>query len=539
MKPILTAQQMRDMEQAYFEAGTASIDLMERAAAALCDELLKVLAGRGKTCVFACGTGGNGGDGYAAARLFAERGGRAIILPVGQPRTADAIQNFERARGKVFACADVASLDMLPRPDAWADCLFGIGLSRAPEGDAARVIKRMNADREAGSLTVSADIPSGLCADDGTVFSPCVCADVTVAFQTAKPGHWLGGGMDVCGRLAVCDIGIPSSLIPDNALRLAEGSDAVLALPMRRRTAHKNDFGHLLIVAGSRGMAGAAAICTRAALRSGVGLTTVACPESCLPILQMLAPEAMCLPLPETDGALNADAAPLLGDALRGKTAVAAGCGLSMRASSACIRVILEGGLPAVLDADALNLIAADGAYQSETASSRTADSSMKNDSQTRIPAVPGDGLTDEHPAGVRLRDLLHVDCALTPHPGEAARLNGRMLPAAEAAAQLHALGPAVLLKGACSLIVGNGCFLSATGSVGMAKGGSGDALTGIVGALLAQGLSPTTALWLGSELHGRAGALAAEEKGTFSMLPTDLIEALPRVFLSLEEPHR
>lgn len=507
MKPILTAQQMRDMEQAYFETGTASIDLMERAAAALCGELLTALAGRGKTCVFACGTGGNGGDGYAAARLFAERGGRAILLPVGWPRTADAIQNFERARGKVFACADVASLGALPRPDAWADCLFGIGLSRAPEGDAARVIERMNADREAGSLTVSADIPSGLCADDGTVFSPCVRADVTVAFQTAKPGHWLGGGMDVCGRLAVCDIGIPSSLIPDNALRLAEGSDAALALPIRRRTAHKNDFGHLLIVAGSRGMAGAAAMCTRAALRSGVGLTTVACPESCLPILQTLAPEAMCLPLPETNGAPNADAAPLLRDALRGKTAVAAGCGLSMRASGACIRVILESGLPAVLDADALNLIAAE------------------------------ENPPNEHP--VRLRDLLHAGCALTPHPGEAARLNGKMLPAAEAAAQLHALDPAVLLKGACSLIVGNGRFLSASGSVGMAKGGSGDALTGIVGALLAQGLSPTTALWLGSELHGRAGALAAEEKGTFSMLPTDLIEALPRVFLSLEESHR
>ena len=499
MKPILTAQQMRDMERAYFDAGAASIDLMERAAAALCDELLHALAGRGKTCVFACGTGGNGGDGYAAARLFAEKGGRAIILPVGQPRTADAIRNCERARGAVFAFADVAGLYAIPRPDAWADCLFGIGLSRAPEGDAARVIKRMNADREAGSVTISADIPSGLCADDGTVFSPCVRADVTVAFQTANPGHWLGGGMDVCGRLAVRDIGIPDNLLPEDVLRLADVSDAARALPVRKRTAHKNDFGHLLIVAGSRGMAGAAAMCTRAALRAGAGLTTVACPESCLPILQTLAPEAMCIPLPETDGALNADAAPFLRDALRGKTAVAAGCGLSMRASGECVRVILESGLPAVLDADALNLIAQDAS----------------------------------------LRKLLHSHCALTPHPGEAARLNGGMLPTMEAAARLHALGPAVLLKGACSLIAGDGRFLSASGSVGMAKGGSGDALTGIVGALLAQGLSPTAALWLGSELHGRAGELAAEEKGTFSMLPTDLIEALPRVFLSLEELRR
>ena len=178
---------------------------------------------------------------------------------------------------------------------------------------------------------------------------------------------------------------------------------------------------------------------------------------------------------------------------------MAAGCGLSMRASGECVRVILESGLPAMLDADALNLIAQDAS----------------------------------------LRKLLHSHCALTPHPGEAARLNGGMRPTMEAAARLHALGPAVLLKGACSLIVGDGRFLSASGSVGMAKGGSGDALTGIVGALLAQGLSPTAALWLGGELHGRAGELAAEDKGMFSMLPTDLIEALPRVFLSLEELRR
>ena len=168
MKPILTAQQMRDMERAYFDAGAASIDLMERAAAALCDELLHALAGRGKTCVFACGTGGNGGDGYAAARLFAEKGGRAIILPVGQPRTTDAIRNCERARGAVFAFADVRGLDAIPRPDAWADCLFGIGLSRAPEGDAARVIERMNADRLAGQTAIVTETIDA-CADTGAV----------------------------------------------------------------------------------------------------------------------------------------------------------------------------------------------------------------------------------------------------------------------------------------------------------------------------------------------------------------------------------
>lgn len=486
MKKVLSALQMRQAEQAFFATGVTSLALMERAAVALNAVIERELNGTGKTCVFACGPGGNGGDGYAAARLFAQSGGRAIILPVYPPRTSDARANYEKALNCVFASARIEEIDRLPVPDAWVDCIFGIGASRAAQGEALQVMRRINADHAKGVKVFSADIPSGLCADTGRVFGECVRADHTIAFQALKRGHLSGEGLDVCGQTEVCPIGIPEELIPPDAAELIEAHNARQALPQRKRTAHKNDFGHLLIVAGSRGMAGAAAICARAAMRAGAGLTTIACPESLLCVLQTLAPCAMCLPLPEENGALGPQAAPLLNQALTGKTALAVGCGLSRNAAPECVRVALQSGLPAVFDADALNIIAGNGA----------------------------------------LKALLSSHHALTPHPGEAARLLGETVSDAfTAARKLHALGANALVKGAATVIQGERTIISTSGCVSMAKGGSGDALTGIIGALLAQGLDTQTALAVGSEIHGLAGEIAARRYGSRSMLPTDLIE--------------
>ena len=271
--------------------------------------------------------------------------------------------------------------------------------------------------------------------------------------------------------------------------------DVRAALLPRPRAAHKNDFGHLLIIAGSRGMAGAALIATAAALRSGVGLTTVACPQSLLPILQIAQPCAMCLPLPEEDGAIAEGAIPILADALAGKTALVIGCGLSLRACADVVRWALSSGLPAAVDADALNHIARDGS----------------------------------------LRALLRPRHVITPHPGEAARLLGRSAHSClEDARALHALGPVALLKGADSYIAGERDWVSGSGSVGMAKGGSGDALAGVLGALLAQGYPSETAAWMASEIHGRAGERAAERVGIVSMTPQDTVDALSDVFREL-----
>lgn len=497
MKPLITPAQMRDMEKRYFdETGTPSIDLMERAARALCDAITRRY-GPDRQVWFACGPGGNGGDGYACARLYAQGGGRCALFSAAPPATADAVKNHDLA-----LAAGIPRLipgDNPQRPDIWVDALYGTGLSRAPEGAASALVRRMNDDRERGSAVVAADIPSGLNGLTGAAFSPCVHADVTVAFQLEKTGLRLASGKDACGEIEAADIGIPPAFLPGDPAELMSADAARRALPPKPRSAHKNMNGHLLIVAGSTGMAGAAAMCALAALRSGVGLVTVACPASLLNVVQTLAPCAMALPLPEADGAVAPAAADVLRDALPSMHAVACGCGLSRRAAPQVLRLLLDSGLPTLFDADALNLIAADA----------------------------------------DLRGLLRPHHLITPHPGEAARLLGRPARAPiDDAFALQALGCQVILKGATSVIpVGRHARLSASGGPGMAKGGSGDVLAGLAGALMAQyaagapltGEALAECAAVASELHGVAGEQAQARLGVRGMCAMDIVDALPR----------
>lgn len=504
MKPLIAPTQMRAMEQRYFtETGTASIELMEKAAESLCAAIVARF-GPGRTVYFACGPGGNGGDGYACARLYAKTGGTCALFPAAPAKTPDAIANRDRALA--LGIPELPPDADAPAPEIWVDALYGTGLSRAPQGPAAELIRRMNAEQLLGARVVAVDIPSGLDGLTGAAFEPCVKADLTVAFQFEKTGHALADGLDVCGDIEVADIGIPDEFHPGAMAALVGRVDALSALPPKPRNAHKGKNGHLLIVAGSVGMAGAAALCAKAALRSGVGLVTVACPASIVPVVQTLAPCAMALPLPEADGALSPEAVDVLEPALVGKHAVACGCGLSRRAAPEVIRLLLECGLPALFDADALNLIAADPA----------------------------------------LKALLRPHHLVTPHPGEAARLLGRRVtdPLADALA-LADLGCTPLLKGATTVIpVGGQAWLSASGCAGMAKGGSGDVLTGLAGALMAQyaamgpglaGIRLATCAAFASELHGRAGEIAQGRVGVRGMCAEDLIDALPEALESHE----
>ena len=511
MKPLITPNDMRAMEQRYFkETGTASIDLMERAARELCEGIIRRW-GRGRTVFFACGPGGNGGDGLACARMYRRLGGDAGIFLAALPASPDAVQNLQLAREA--GVPEYTAEDNPLAPDVWVDALYGTGLSRAPSGEAARLIERMNADRARGSKVAAVDIPSGLHGLTGSAFLPCARADATFTFQYAKPGCFLGDGLDMAGEVEVLDIGVPQSYYPDNQPALIDDGDVRRFLPPRPRNFHKGNGGHLLIVAGSFGMAGAAALAARSALQSGAGLVTVACPESIVPVLQTLAPCAMCLPLPEKDGALSAEAAEALAPALSGKSAVACGCGLSLRAAPEVVRAVLECGLPALFDADALNLIARDAS----------------------------------------LRKALRPHHLITPHPGEAARLLGRAVTEPiEDAFALRTLGCQVLLKGAATVIpVGGRAAISASGGCGMAKGGSGDCLTGVAASLMAQaqaasrgsgrfsggltGAALAECAAVASELHGLAGALAQSRRGVRGMTAMDLIEALPEVFMRYE----
>ena len=501
MKPLITPAQMRAMEQRYFtEAGVPSIDLMERAARSLNVAIARHYK-LDRTVYFACGPGGNGGDGYACARMYAKIGGRCALFPAAPPKTPDAIANRERA-----LAMGIPELDPdadVPAPEIWVDALYGTGLSRPPEGPAADLIRRMNADRLRGAKLVAVDIPSGLNGATGAAFDPCVEADLTVTFQFEKTGHALADGLDRCGGIEIEDIGIPGAFFPEAMAQLIEPADVAALLPRKPRNAHKGSNGHALIVAGSAGMAGAAALCARSALRSGAGLVTVACPASILPIVQTLAPCAMAIPLPEADGAIAPEAVAVLKPALAGKHALACGCGLSRRAAPAVLRMLLESGIPALFDADGLNLIAADDA----------------------------------------LKALLRPHHLITPHPGEAARLLGRPIadPLADALA-LAGLGCQALLKGATTVIpVGGVPWLSASGCAGMAKGGSGDVLTGLAVGLMAQCTASGTSLSgealakcaaMASEIHGRAGELAQQSLGVRGMCASDLVDALPQALL-------
>lgn len=487
MRKILTPAQMRDVEQRYMaETGTASHVLMERAARQLCN-VLTDLYGTERTVYFACGPGGNGGDGYACARMYAQTGGMAFCIELTPPTRGDARMMRESAEDAGVTITE--DWRVLPEPDIWVDALYGTGLSRPVTGEAAELIMRMNSD---SSDVISVDIPSGLDGFGGRILGQCVCADITVTFQRAKTGHYLNDGMDVCGDVLIRDIGIPDSFLSEDAAMLLDYGDTKPR--SRRRNTYKGDFGHLLVVAGSFGMAGAAALCAMAAMRTGAGLTTVACPASIVPVIQTLAPCAMCIPLPEKDGAISAEALPIVRDALAGKTCVVTGCGLSRRCDPTIIEEILGCGLPAVIDADALNIISG----------------------SDKLKAMLGSG---------------HI---ITPHPGEARRLLGRDLtdPIADARA-LHEMGPEAVLKGAASVICSRDkLYVSASGCAGMAKGGSGDVLTGILGGLLAQKLPVEIAAFVGPEIHGLAGEIAQGEFGERGMLATDLVEMIPEVLI-------
>ena len=492
MLRLISPAGMQESEKHYFEtSGVPSIDVMERAAQALADAALSRFPDA-KTIYIACGPGGNGGDGYACARLLKEQGLECTIYASAPAKSPDAIENARRAK----ECGIEIHIQELPAdaPDLWIDCIYGTGLSRAPEGFALELLSRIHYNHFRGCGVIACDIPSGLNGQSGRAYPGCVPTDITVTFQFPKYGLFLQDGLDMCGEIIVADVGFPRAAFPEDLLQFILKEDLKSHFPQRwRRNAHKSTYGHLLIIAGSVGMAGAAALCAKAALRSGTGLVSIACPESIVPILQIHAPCAMCVPLPEENGAISSGALPVILQALKGKSAAAIGPGLSRRVPPEIVQAILESGLPAVIDADALNIIS-------------------------------------ENPA---LKKHLNFHHVITPHPGEAARLLERPCsdPVSDSQA-LAGLGATAVLKGASRVICGkNISFISSSGTNGMARGGSGDVLTGLLGGLLAAGMPhPEIAAACACEIHGLSGELAHEKYGR-AMNAADIIEFLPEVF--------
>ena len=497
MRVMLTATQMRELDRrAIQEAGVSSLDLMEQAAQAVADAAW-AMGGRGKHFAVFCGTGNNGGDGLAAARLLLERGGQVRVFLVGD-RAALTPDAGEMARRLTDLGAQIEALGAF-EADVVVDALFGVGLSRPVEGAYRAAVEAMGAS---GAKVVSADLPSGVETDTGRVLGAAVRADVTVTFTALKPGLMAGEGAVLAGKVQVAPIGIPKDLYQracqESKLYTMEPGDA--ALPRRPRDSHKGDYGKLLILAGAVGYTGAPVLAASAALRSGAGLITLATPAAAWPVVASRCLEVMVLPLPD-DGAgrLSAAACPSLPALLAGRTAVLLGPGLGRSPGvEAAVWAALEGaGCPAVVDADGLNAVAA-------------------------------------HIDRLKGRDWPTV---LTPHDGEFTRLGGdlsagdRLGAARDLAART---GCIVVLKGyrTVTAFPDGTCAVNTTGNPGMAKGGSGDILAGMIAGFLAQGISVREAAMCGVYLHGLAGDRCEERLSRTAMLPSELFTDLCNIFL-------
>ncbi len=504
---LLTAQQMRELDRrAIEEAGVPGVVLMENAGRGAADRFGECFAASfpGPVLIL-CGKGNNGGDGHVIARHLRNRGWqvRSLVLAAHDQVVGDAGINLEillRSGAEVVFAPDAAALGKALAGSTArlaVDALFGTGLASEVGGHYRVAIDWLNVS---GLPVLAVDIPSGVNADSGEILGAAVQAQLTVTFACAKLGHVVFPGAACTGDLDLIDIGIPSSLIEQlsDALVLVDAPTAAPLLPHRLATGHKGSFGHLLVLAGSTGKSGAAALAAEGGLRSGAGLVTVAVPRSQQPVVAATLTEAMTAPLPELDGGVSMLAWDDLVALWAGKGAVALGPGLGQTDEAVAVvrRLVGECPLPLVIDADALNALA----------------------------------------GHLELLDGRKGAAILTPHPGEMARLIGGTVAEVErdriGTARSFAMEHRVtlILKGARTVVAlpDGRVRINGSGNPGMATGGMGDVLTGLLGGLLAQGLQPVAAAVLGTFLHGLAGDRLAARLGSVGFLATDLLRELP-----------
>jgi len=502
---VLTAAQMREVDRRTSEMGVPSLVLMENAGHRVTELLAQAYAPiRMQRIVVMCGKGNNGGDGLVVARQLCTRlhPDALHVVLAGDPAEmkGDAAANFKMLQ--VAGCP--VSFDITPEMEAATlivDALLGTGIHGAAEGRSLELIRAIN-HRFPTAEVVSVDLPSGLDSDSGVVPGEAVRANHTVTFTAPKPCHVLAPACEYSGRLHVAPIGSPAHLFegsPSVYLALSEPSIFTHLFRPRVADSNKGLYGHVLVIAGSRGKTGAAAMAGVAALRAGAGLSTVASAESAITAIASHAPEIMTEPLPETASgaisirALDPGVLPRIADQ---KTVIALGPGMGQDPDTVELvrRLVRETHVPMVIDADGLNAL-----------------------------------------AGSRVHE--HGRCILTPHPGEMSRLTHASIAEIQAdrvgAARSFAQerGVHLVLKGNRSVIAApdGRIWINPTGSPSMASGGTGDVLTGLIAGLVAQFPDQLEAALLAAVyLHGRCGELGAARFGEKSLIATDLFEFLP-----------
>ena len=508
MKTV-TAGQMQEIDRkTIMDIGIPGIVLMENAGRGTFLQLKKHFPDIRKKASVICGKGNNGGDGFVIARHLLNDGFdvKVYLLSSLEGLKGDALANSKIYLNLNGLIKEIDSEDQwkneetaLAHSGIIIDAMLGTGLSSEVRGLYRHVINRVNALSHVPVLAV--DIPSGIDATDGRILGTAIEADLTCTFGLPKLGHILLPGSSHTGRLEIVDIGIPQAVVKDAGLKISISEEKELKglIPRRAENTHKGTFGHVFILAGSPGKTGAAVMAARAAMRTGAGLVTVGIPQSLNSILETKLTEEMTQPLPDVSGGfLGPVSLETILEAMKDKTVSAIGPGISVQSETVKLlhELLNRLEIPLVIDADGLNIIA-------------------------------------EKP---EILKKIKVPVILTPHPGELARLmktsttdiQGNRLGAATEFAQQF--GVTVVLKGAKTIIASRDgdAYINTTGNPGMAGAGMGDVLTGIISALLAQGLSHIDACRLGVFVHGRIADLIAENRHSTGILATDIIDKIP-----------
>jgi len=488
------------------EMGIPGIVLMENAGATIVRRLAEIIPDlSSKKIIIFCGKGNNGGDGFVMARHLSNLGANVTVLLAAliTELKGDAKTNALSAKNlgihiKELNTKNINKFDRkLSHSDLIVDALFGTGLSKPASCFMETVINKIN---QYEKFTVSIDINSGINADSGMLIGPHVFSDLTFALASMKKSHLLHPAASVMKKVELLDIGIPNHIEQNIQVHLLEEKDIKSIFHSRQQDTHKGNYGHVLVLAGSIGKAGAAGLSALGALRAGCGLCTLALPETCQKAFELHPMEVMTVPLPETQsGTLSIKAKEPILRLLEGKSVVAIGPGMTTEPETVKLigEILPFIKCPLILDADAINALEKNMDW---------------------------------------LDNLKSV--VLTPHPKEMSRLTGlstqeiqknRISTAIEFAQKKSVI---LLLKGAPSLIAtpdGN-VYINPTGNPGMATGGSGDVLTGIIAGLAAQNISPKNASIAGAYIHGYSGDIFSEVETQTSLIAGDLLRNLPNV---------
>lgn len=528
---VVTAKEMSQIDRETINNyGIPGTDLMERAGHAVALKIKEMFS----KCraIIVSGRGNNGGDGFVIARILHNDGWdvHVFLTAMSEDLKGDALTQYKNALHNGIKISPIQEFllhhsSIITHDSIFVDALLGTGLSKDITGVIANVIDIINSS---GRPVFSVDIPSGISSDNGQVMGKAVNAHYTITFGLPKRGHFLYPGAEYSGKLFIEDIGFPKNLLNSEKLNieLIEKETVSKLIPERRRYSHKGHYGHVLIVAGSRGKTGAALMAAKACLKSGAGLVTLGVPESLSDVFQSRVTEEMTLMLPDKgDGTLTRKASQKILEFLNNKAnivAIGPGIGVSAETTYIMKSIIRNTLSPIIIDADGINAIKGEKGILSSS----------------KVPIV------------------------LTPHPGEMARLlqdrntkitisrNGSFIrdeySEIRTLIEKDRLNTALafskdtrtylVLKGVPTIIAtpDGKAFINSTGNPGMAKGGTGDVLTGMISGFLSQTRNPVASCVLGVFMHGMAADIAVSEKGLHSIIATDVIDKIPDAFFSL-----